>query len=374
MVFMKKIRVLSVFGTRPEAIKMAPLVCELSDREKFESVVCVTAQHRSMLDQVLDIFHIKPDYDLDIMRHNQSLESISSAVLSGVSGVIGSVKPDVVLVHGDTTTAFASALAAFYNKTSVGHVEAGLRSCSKYSPFPEEMNRVMISSLADFHFAPTVANKDNLLKENVCSESIFVTGNTAIDALRFTVRDDYVFCDEQLRQIDFSKRIVLLTAHRRENFGQPMENICRAVLHLINSFSDVIVVCPVHLNPNVGEVVNSFLGGNDRIILTDPLTPLELHNLMARCYMVLTDSGGLQEEAPSLNKPVAVLRQETERTEALDAGCVILAGTSFEKIAETSEKLLTDKSFYDRVSAAENPYGNGRASTVIADVLQRVFG
>lgn len=368
---MKKIKVLAVFGTRPEAIKMAPLVCELYRREKFETVVCVTAQHRSMLDQVLDVFKIKPDYDLDIMRHDQTLEDISYAVLSGVGDVIGSVNPDIVLVHGDTTTAFASALAAFYCKTLIGHVEAGLRSYNKYSPFPEEMNRVLISSLADFHFAPTVANMENLLKENVCADNIFVTGNTVVDALGFTVKDDYLFCDEKLRQVDFSRRVILLTAHRRENFGQHMENICRAVLHITEQFPDVTVVCPVHLNPNVKDVVTRILGGNDKIILTEPLAPLELHNLMARCFMVLTDSGGLQEEAPSLNKPVVVLRRETERAEALEAGCVVLAGTSFDKIVETAEKFLTDKQFYDKVSAAENPYGSGRASSAIADVLQK---
>lgn len=370
---MKRTKVLVVFGTRPEAIKMAPLVHALSGRSSFETIVCVTAQHRSMLDQVLDIFSVKPHYDLDIMQHNQSLEDISSAVLTGVSKVVKEVKPNIVMVHGDTTTAFASALAAFYNKVPVGHVEAGLRSFNKYSPFPEEMNRVLVSSVADLHFAPTEMNRQNLLKEGIREQDIFVTGNTVIDALKFTVKDDYVFKDKSIKDLDFSKRIILLTAHRRENFGEPMENICRSVLHLVSEFPDVRVVCPVHLNPKVRETVRKALGHNDRIILVDPLSPLELHNLMARCYMVLTDSGGLQEEAPSLNKPVVVLREETERVEALKAGCVVLAGTSFNKIINVSEKLLTNREFYDKIASVKNPYGDGKASDVIADVLQKNF-
>ncbi|MBQ2696677.1 MAG: UDP-N-acetylglucosamine 2-epimerase (non-hydrolyzing) [Clostridia bacterium] len=372
---MQKIKVMTVFGTRPEAIKMAPLVKELETREEIESIVCVTAQHRQMLDQVLERFHIVPQYDLDIMQQRQTLSSITTRALTGLEAVMQEAKPDIVLVHGDTSTTFAGALAAFYCKIQVGHVEAGLRTYDKYSPYPEEMNRKLTTALTDLYFAPTKNNRENLLKELVPEEKIFVTGNTVIDAVRHTVADHYEFQTEALKNVDFSKgRTVLLTAHRRENLGQPLVNILTAVKRMADDHPDVQVIYPMHLNPAVREPAQAILGGHDRIHLIDPVDVHELHNLMNRCYLVMTDSGGLQEEAPSLGKPVLVLRSETERPEAVYAGTVKIAGTDEETIYQMAHELLTDTSAYDAMSRAINPYGDGQASKRIADAILYAFG
>jgi len=370
-----KVKVLTVFGTRPEAIKMAPLVKELEKRPQIESVVCVTAQHRQMLDQVMERFDIKADYDLDIMQSKQTLSTITSKALNGLEEVIKEVKPDIVLVHGDTSTTFAGALAAFYCQTKVGHVEAGLRTYDKYSPYPEEMNRKLVTSIADLFFAPTENNKNHLLKEDVSEPNIYITGNTVIDAVKSTVRDDYAFEDETLKGLDYeNNRVVLLTAHRRENLGAPLKSICRAVKEMVEAHSDVHVVYPVHLNPAVREVAFDILGGHDRIHLIDPLDVEELHNLMGKCYMVMTDSGGLQEEAPSLGKPVLVLRNETERPEAITAGTVKLAGVDEKVILKLSNQLLDDTKEYEKMSHSVNPYGDGKASERIADAILYYFG
>ena len=372
---MNKIKVMSVFGTRPEAIKMAPLVLELEKNENIESTVCVTAQHRQMLDQVLQIFDIKPDYDLNVMKDRQSLVQITSRVLEGLDLVIKEAKPDIVLVHGDTTTSFAGALAAFYNQVCVGHVEAGLRTYDIYSPFPEEMNRSLTGRIATMHFAPTVSNKDNLIRENVSSDLIYVTGNTVIDAMKTTVKDDFLFETELLNEIDYkNKRVISMTAHRRENLGTPLENICRAIMRIVNDFEDVEVIYPVHLNPAVRETVNSILNGNKRIHLIDPINVDELHNLMARSYMVMTDSGGIQEEAPSLAKPVLVLRKETERPEAVAAGTVKIAGTEEDVIYNMASELLCNSAEYNKMAHAANPYGDGNASLRIVDAILYKFG
>lgn len=372
---MNKIKVMTVFGTRPEAIKMAPLVKELESREEIESIVAVTAQHRQMLDQVLEIFDIKPDYDLDIMKERQTLVDITSNVLRGLHDVIGQAKPDIVLVHGDTTTTFAGALAAFYNQVAVGHIEAGLRTYDKYSPFPEEINRVLTGSLTELHFSPTVQNKNNLLKENKDESKIFITGNTVIDALKTTVRKDYQFANDTLKNLDFNKKIIVVTAHRRENLGEPLKNICNAIKRLATEFSDEVqVVYPVHLNPAVREVAFSILGELPNVSLIDPVDVCELHNLMDRAYMIMTDSGGLQEEAPSLGKPVLVLRNETERPEAVEAGTVKIAGVSEEVIYEMGKTLLTDKTEYDKMAKAVNPYGDGFASKRSVDAILYHFG
>lgn len=372
---MNKIKVMTVFGTRPEAIKMAPLVKELESREEIESIVCITAQHRQMLDQVMDIFEITADFDLNIMQAGQTLSDITSRAMKGIEQVIKEAKPDIVLVHGDTTTTFAGALASFYCQTKVGHVEAGLRTYDKYSPFPEEMNRVLTTSLADFYFAPTKNNVDNLLRENVDNEKIYITGNTVIDAIKTTVRDDYEFRDECLKNLDYeNNRVILVTAHRRENLGEPLENICNAVLETVEAFPDVHVVYPVHLNPLVQNTARGILGNHERIHLIDPLDVTELHNLMNKCYMVMTDSGGLQEEAPSLGKPVLVLRNETERPEAVEAGTVKIAGVDREVIKELAKTLLSDRTEYEKMSHAVNPYGDGRASERIADAIIYAFG
>lgn len=372
---MDKIKVMTVFGTRPEAIKMAPLVKVLEKREDIESIVCITAQHRQMLDQVMDIFDIHADYDLDIMQSGQTLSDITSRVMKGIEGVIAEAKPDIVLVHGDTTTTFAGALASFYCQTKIGHVEAGLRTYDKYSPFPEEMNRCLTTYLADLYFAPTENNEANLLKENVNPDTIYITGNTVIDAIKTTVRPDYVFADETLKTLDFeNKRVILVTAHRRENLGEPLENICNAILNTVNAFPDVEVVYPVHLNPLVRNTAFGILGDHPRIHLIDPLDVTELHNLMNRCYMVMTDSGGLQEEAPSLGKPVLVLRNETERPEAVTAGTVKIAGVNREEIEKLACALLSDKAEYEKMSKAVNPYGDGLASERIADAILYAFG
>lgn len=372
---MKKLKVMTVFGTRPEAIKMAPLVLELQKNPHTESIVCLTAQHRQMLDMVMDMFNIKADYDLNIMRERQTLSGITTLALNGLSEVMAEAKPDVVLVHGDTTTTFAGALAAFYNKVKVGHVEAGLRTYDKYSPFPEEMNRQLTGKIADIHFSPTIANKNNLLKEDIKEDNIYITGNTVIDAIKYTVSEDYEFKNEEIKKADFeNKRVILVTAHRRENLGEPLENICRAIRKLTDEFADVEIIYPVHLNPAVRETVFSILGDHDRIHLIDPVDVNDLHNLMKRCYMVMTDSGGLQEEAPALGKPVLVLRTETERPEAIAAGTAKLAGCDEKVIFDMAKTLLSDKSAYDEMAHAANPYGDGTASERTVQALLHHFG
>lgn len=371
----RKIKAMTVFGTRPEAIKMAPLALALDACPHIDAKVCVTAQHRQMLDQVLEMFDIKPDYDLDIMKERQSLVGITTRVLEGLDEVIKEAQPDVILVHGDTSTTFAGALAAFYNQVKVGHVEAGLRTYDKYSPFPEEMNRCLTGVLTDFHFSPTQANKNNLLKENVDEKKIYITGNTVIDALKSTVKDDYTFTDETLRALDFgAKKVILVTAHRRENLGEPLRNICEALRYIVTKYEDVQIVYPVHLNPAVREVAFEILGGLDRVSLIDPVNVDDLHNAMARCFMVMTDSGGLQEEAPSLAKPVLVLRNETERPEAVEAGTVKVAGVDRDTIIAMAEELIENKAAYDKMAHAANPYGDGNASSRIVDALLYEFG
>ncbi len=371
---MNKIKVMTVFGTRPEAIKMAPLVHALEQNENTESIVCVTAQHREMLDQVLDIFGIKPDYDLNIMQPRQTLATITEKSLHGLDEVLEKAQPDIVLVHGDTSTTFAGALAAFYHKIPVGHVEAGLRTYDKYSPFPEEMNRKLTGQIATLHFAPTPRNRDNLAREGI-TEGVSVVGNTVVDAIHMTVKPDFAFRDEQLKKLDFeNNRVVLVTAHRRENYGEPMENICRAIAELSEAYPDVHFVYPVHLSPYVRETAEKFLGGNDRIHLIHPLTVDEMHNLMARCFMIMTDSGGLQEEAPSLGKPVLVLRRETERPEAIEAGTVKLAGVEQADIVKLARELFEDETAYARMAHAVNPYGDGKTSQRIVEAIEHYFG
>ncbi len=371
---MSKIKVMTIFGTRPEAIKMAPLVKELeANSDKIESIVCVTAQHRSMLDQVLDIFGIKPDYDLNIMKDRQTLIEIVTRSLEGLDKVMKETKPDIVLVHGDTSTTFVGSLAAFYNQIAVGHVEAGLRTYNKYFPYPEEVNRRITGVIADMHFAPTKRNEANLLSEKVNPDDIFITGNTVIDALNTTVRDDYEFKDEALKNMSWEdKKVIVMTAHRRENLGKPLENICMAVRDIVEKYDDVEVVYPVHLNPAVRETVFSILGDNERIKLIDPVNADELHNAIKRGYLVLTDSGGLQEEAPSLGKPVLVLRNETERPEAVEAGTVKIAGVERDNIYNMTEELLVNKTEYDKMAKAVNPYGDGHASErIVKAIIER---
>ena len=371
---MSKIKVMMVFGTRPEAIKMAPLALELKKHDDIETLVCVTAQHREMLDQVLEIFDITPDFDLDIMKERQTLVGITCRVLEGLDSILKEQKPDIVLVHGDTSTSFVAALAAFYNQIPVGHVEAGLRTFDKYSPFPEEMNRNLTGRITDIHFSPTDNNKQNLLNEAIPADKIYVTGNTVIDALKTTVRDSYVFEDDTLKNVDFeNKRVITVTAHRRENLGKPLENICNAIKNIVLANDDVEVVYPVHMNPAVRETVNSIMGGVEGIHLIEPLSVNELHNLMARSYMIMTDSGGIQEEAPALAKPVLVLRRETERPEAVAAGTVKIAGTDRETIEKLATELLTSKEEYDKMAHAANPYGDGRASERIVAALKYEF-
>ena len=372
---MKKVKVMSVFGTRPEAIKMAPLCKVLEACPQIESVVCVTAQHRQMLDQVLEIFDIKPDYDLDIMRERQTLVGITTRVLEGLDEVLKESKPDIVLVHGDTSTSFVGALASFYNQIPVGHVEAGLRTYDKYSPFPEEMNRCLTGCMTDMHFSPTTSNRDNLLREGYDEKDIYITGNTVIDALKTTVQPDYVFKDEKLNAVDFKgKKIFLVTAHRRENLGKPLEQICRALKRLVERYPETELVYPVHLNPAVRETVFSILGDCERVHLIDPVNVDDLHNAMARCHMILTDSGGLQEEAPALGKPVLVLRHETERPEAVAAGTVKIAGVEEEDIFNMACELMDSQEAYNAMSHAVNPYGDGNASERIVDAILYHFG
>lgn len=361
---MKKI--LSVFGTRPEAIKMAPVVKELETRANIQSVVCVTAQHRDMLDQVLEAFSIKPDYDLDIMKPGQTLTHITAEVLKGIEKVIIKEKPDCVLVHGDTTTSMATALAAFYQQVKVGHVEAGLRTYDKYSPFPEEMNRQIIDNIADYLFAPTELSKENLEKKLNKSQKIIVTGNTAIDALKSTIVEEY---DDNNLKWAKGSRLILLTAHRRENLGEPMRRIFRAIRRLAEEYDDVKVIYPVHLNPKVQTVAKEILGDNDKIRLIRPLDVMDFHNYMERAYIIMSDSGGIQEEAPSLGKPVLVLRDTTERPEGIDAGTLKLVGTDEEMIYTEAKLLLDDKKEYNRMAEAKNPYGDGFASKYIVDEI-----
>lgn len=371
---MNKIKVMSVFGTRPEAIKMAPLVRALQASESIESIVCLTGQHREMLDSVMDIFHLKSDYDLNIMEKRQTLSTITTKTLLGMEQVLEEAKPDLVLVHGDTSTTFAGALAAFYHQVKVGHVEAGLRTWDKYSPFPEEMNRTLVGDIADLHFSPTRANAENLRREAIMGE-IFVTGNTAIDAMQYTVRGDYTFTTELLNHLDFAhRRVIAVTCHRRENYGKPMQDIMHAILEVVERHPDVEVVYPVHLSPVVRECAFPILGGHDRIHLIDPIDVEEMHNLIARCAFVMTDSGGLQEEAPALGKPVLVMRRETERPEAVAAGTAKLAGVETDVIVSMANELLDSPEAYAKMAKAVNPYGDGHACARITQAIEWYFG
>ncbi len=371
---MKPITVMTIFGTRPEAIKMAPLAQELARRPQINALCCVTAQHRQMLDSVLDIFQLKPDFDLDIMELRQTLSTITSKCLLGMEDVLSQAKPDLILVHGDTSTTFAGALAAFYHQIPVGHVEAGLRTYDKWSPFPEEMNRKMVGAIADLHFCPTVANRDNLARENI-TQNVFLTGNTVIDALKTTVVENFTFGEEVLNRLDYQhKRVILVTCHRRENYGQPMTNIMTALRRVADAFPDVELVYPVHLSPVVQEAAHKYLDNHERIHLIAPLAVDEMHNLMARCHLVMTDSGGLQEEAPALGKPVLVLRKETERPEAVAAGTVKLAGVEEGDIFSMASELLSNQEAYNQMAHAVNPYGDGHACRRIADAIEWHFG
>ena len=371
---MKPVTVMTIFGTRPEAIKMAPLALELQKRPNIRALCCVTAQHREMLDSVLEIFKLKPDYDLNIMQPRQTLSTITSKCLLGMDDVLNEAKPDLVLVHGDTSTTFAGALAAFYHQIPVGHVEAGLRTYDKWSPFPEEMNRKMVGAIADLHFCPTVANEKNLQRENI-TQGVFLTGNTVIDALQTTVVKDFTFAEDILNNLDYENRqVILVTCHRRENYGQPMTNIMTALRRIADAFPEVELVYPVHLSPVVQEAAHKYLDNHPRIHLIAPLAVDEMHNLMARCHLVMTDSGGLQEEAPALGKPVLVLRKETERPEAVEAGTVKLAGVEEEVIFSMASELLTNPQAYQAMAHAVNPYGDGQACRRIADAIEWHFG
>lgn len=372
---MNKLKVMTVFGTRPEAIKMAPLVKGIERDKDLESIVCVTAQHREMLDQVLDLFDITPDYDLNIMKSGQTIGEITSRVLLGFDEVLKEVKPDIVLVHGDTTTTFSASLSAFYNQVKVGHVEAGLRSGNKYSPYPEEMNRSLVGKIADLHFSPTVGNKENLLKEGMLEDTIFITGNTVIDALFEVVREDYEFETKKLQEIDFVREnVILLTTHRRENLGRPMEDIFDAVNIITNKYPDIQFVFPVHLNPKVRQLADSKLGKNEAVHMIEPLEYAEFANLIGRVQIIMTDSGGVQEEAPAFGKPVLVLRTETERPEAVDAGTVEIVGVDTNRIVEAVSRLMDDKNHYDEMANAVNPYGDGKAVVRTIEAIKEYFG
>lgn len=372
---MNKIKVMSIFGTRPEAIKMAPLVKVLERDNRFESIVCVTAQHREMLDSVLNIFDIRPQYDLNIMSHGQTIVDISNKVLKGVDEVIKESRPEIVLVHGDTSTTLNGALAAFYNQVPVGHVEAGLRSNDMYSPFPEEANRKLTGAITSFHFSPTIANKQNLLLEGVSEEKIYITGNTVIDALLSVIDENHKFEDNRLNNIDFeSKKVILLTTHRRENWGEPMENIFKAMVQLVEENEDVEVIFPMHKNPSIRELAYKYFDRyKERVYLIEPLEYVEFTNLMAKVYLIMTDSGGIQEEAPALGKPVMVLRTETERPEAIEAGTVTLVGIEKEKIVHIASGLIKDKNKYNLMAQATNPYGDGKACERIIEIIAKEF-
>ncbi|CEQ24389.1 UDP-N-acetylglucosamine 2-epimerase [[Clostridium] sordellii] len=363
---MKKIKVMTIFGTRPEAIKMAPLVKELESRKEIDSIVCVTAQHRQMLDQVLETFNITPDYDLNIMKQGQSLVDITTRALKSLDEVIKKVMPDIVLVHGDTTTTLAGSLAAFYNKVLVGHVEAGLRTYDKYSPYPEEVNRQITGIIADMHFTPTKSSKYNLVIEGKSEKDIYITGNTAIDALKTTIKKDY--SNPLLDKIE-SDRIIMLTAHRRENLGEPMKNMFRAIKRITDEFSDVQVIYPIHLNPLVRKVADEILGDNKKVHIIEPLEVFDFHNFLNKSYIIMTDSGGIQEEAPSLGKPVLVLRDTTERPEGIEAGTLKLVGTDEDNIYKLTKELLIDAAMYTKMSKASNPYGDGNSSKYIVDAI-----
>ncbi|AKS68713.1 UDP-N-acetylglucosamine 2-epimerase [Staphylococcus schleiferi] len=364
-------RIMTIFGTRPEAIKMAPLVLQLKKDEQLEPIVVVTAQHREMLDSVLDTFGIKPDYDLNVMKQGQTLSEVTSRVLTGLESVIKQAKPDMILVHGDTTTTFAGSLAAFYNEISIGHVEAGLRTWNKYSPFPEEMNRQMTGVMADIHFAPTEQAAQNLLNEKKDPNKVVVTGNTAIDAMHTTVDDQY---QSEIIQRHQGKRIILLTAHRRENIGTPMENIFKAVRRIVEEVEDAVIVYPMHKNPKVREIAYRHLNDHERIELIEPLEVVDFHNFAHQAHFILTDSGGVQEEAPSLGKPVLVLRDTTERPEGVEAGTLKLVGTEENDVYEATRALLTDESLYQAMSIAQNPYGDGQASKRICENIKYMYG
>lgn len=360
-----------IFGTRPEAIKMAPLVKVLNKSQHLQTKVVITAQHREMLDSVLDTFQIKPDYDLDIMKQNQSLSQITTSVIQKMENIIKQEKPDMVLVHGDTTTTFAGGLAAFYNQVPIGHVEAGLRTNNKYSPFPEEMNRQMVGILADLHFSPTLKSAENLKAENKNAQSISITGNTAIDAMKTTVNKHY---ESDIISKHKNKKIILLTAHRRENIGEPMHNIFKAIKKIVDENEDVVVIYPMHKNPKVREIVDLYLARNERIELIEPLEVNDFHNIANQVHLILTDSGGVQEEAPSLNKPVLVLRENTERPEGVEAGTLKVVGTTFDSVFENTKKLIEDEETYLKMSQAQNPYGDGFASERIRDNILYYFG
>ncbi|WP_281198382.1 non-hydrolyzing UDP-N-acetylglucosamine 2-epimerase [Staphylococcus schleiferi] len=364
-------RIMTIFGTRPEAIKMAPLVLQLKKDEQLEPIVVVTAQHREMLDSVLDTFGIEPDYDLNVMKQGQTLSEVTSRVLTGLESVIKQAKPDMILVHGDTTTTFAGSLAAFYNEISIGHVEAGLRTWNKYSPFPEEMNRQMTGVMADIHFAPTEQAAQNLLNEKKDPNTVVVTGNTAIDAMHTTVDDQY---QSEIIQRHQGKRIILLTAHRRENIGAPMENIFKAVRRIVEEVEDAVIVYPMHKNPRVREIAYRHLNDHERIELIEPLEVVDFHNFAHQAHFILTDSGGVQEEAPSLGKPVLVLRDTTERPEGVEAGTLKLVGTEENDVYEATKALLTDESLYQEMSIAQNPYGDGQASKRICENIKYMYG
>lgn len=363
-------KIMTVFGTRPEGIKMAPIIKELEKREGIESVICITAQHRQMLDPVLNIFNIKPDYDLNIFKPGQTLTEITTRALEGLEEVITKENPDVLLVQGDTTTVFAGALAAFYQKVKIGHVEAGLRSGNLYSPYPEEANRRLAGLLANFHFAPTERNRQNLLKEDYPDEKIFITGNTVIDALKYVIKEDYIFDIDLLNNLDYeNKRVILITSHRSENIGKPMENIFTAIKDIMEKYEDVELVFPMHLNPKVREIANKVLTNNDRIHLIEPLDYAPMANLMAKAHLIVTDSGGLQEEGPTFGKPVLVVREETERPEGIEAGTAKLVGTKYENVFNELNLLLSNESEYNKMANAVNPYGDGKASERIVDIL-----
>ncbi len=363
-------KVLFVFGTRPEGIKMAPIIKEIQKRKNLECYTCVTGQHREMLDQVLEIFDIKPDYDLNIFKKGQSLTDVTTKTLLGLEGILDELKPDILLVQGDTTTVFAAALAAFYKKIKIGHVEAGLRSGNLYSPYPEEANRKLTGVISNYHFAPTESNKQNLIREGYDEKNIFITGNTVIDALKYSVREDFVFDDEILNDIDYNRDVVLLTAHRRENWGKPMEDIFKAIRRVVLEKENLEIVFPRHLNPIVREAAEKYFADLDRVHLIEPLSYLPFSNLMARVKFVVTDSGGVQEEAPALGKPVLVLRNETERMEGVEAKTAKLVGTKEQDVYESIVALLEDKDLYDEMARAVNPYGDGHAAEKIVDVLE----